>query len=79
MGSIEEQLAGQIAVTDVIKPNAMEALETLKQMGLKTVMLTGDSTKTAEFVAKQVGVGQARRKFYQPTADIIADLQTGIM
>ena len=76
--SIEEQLAGQIAVTDVIKPNAMEALETLKQMGLKTVMLTGDSTKTAEFVAKQVGVGQARAEVLPADkADIIADLQTG--
>jgi len=43
-------------VSDTLKPNAKEALKTLHQMGIKTVMLTGDNRRTAEAIAQEVGI-----------------------
>ena len=47
---------GVIAVADVIKEESPEAVARLKNMGLYTVMLTGDNSRTAEAIAEQVGV-----------------------
>ncbi|NEZ45835.1 copper-translocating P-type ATPase [Clostridium niameyense] len=47
---------GIIAVADVVKANSEKALKRLHKMGIKTVMLTGDNKKTAEAIAKQVGI-----------------------
>jgi Cu+-exporting ATPase len=53
---IDSEIAGIIAVADVIKDNSRDAIERLHQMGLQTVMLTGDNTQTAEAIARQAGV-----------------------
>ncbi|MBR5091104.1 MAG: copper-translocating P-type ATPase, partial [Ruminiclostridium sp.] len=52
----EGELLGIIAVADRIKPDSAEAVAQLKNMGLRTVMLTGDNKRTAEAVGAQAGV-----------------------
>lgn len=52
----ESRLLGIIAVADTIKEDSPEAIAQLKNMGLKTVMLTGDNQRTANAIGKQVGV-----------------------
>ncbi len=50
------RLLGIIGVADVIKDDSAKAVEELKNMGIRVVMLTGDNRKTAEAIGKQVGV-----------------------
>ena len=51
---------GKIALSDTIKPEAKNALKSLKEMGIKTVMLTGDNRFTAEAVAKELGIDDVK-------------------
>jgi len=53
---IDKQVVGIIAVADTLKPGAKEALAALHQMGIETVMLTGDNRRTAEAIAREVGI-----------------------
>lgn len=52
----DQELIGIIGVADVVKPTSRQAIEELRNMGIETVMLTGDNTKTATAIQKQVGV-----------------------
>ena len=54
----EGKLQGIIAVSDPIKKDSIAAIKQLHDLGMKVVMLTGDSQHTAETVAKQVGVDE---------------------
>lgn len=49
-------VAGIIALMDEIKPESAEALKQLEELGIVPVMLTGDSQKSANYVAEQVGI-----------------------
>ena len=50
------KILGIIAVADTIKEDSARAIEELRGMGIRTVMLTGDNEKTAREIAKQAGV-----------------------
>jgi Cu+-exporting ATPase len=54
----DRQLVGLIAVSDPVKATTMEALEALKQEGLKVVMATGDGLTTAKSVASRLGIDE---------------------
>ena len=54
--AIDGQLAGIIAVADTVKESSKKAIETLHQMGIKVAMITGDNQKTADAIARQVGI-----------------------
>jgi Cu+-exporting ATPase len=54
--SLDGKSAGLIAVADPLKESSVEALEKLKKLGLKVVMLTGDNRKTAEAIARKAGI-----------------------
>ena len=53
---VEKQVVGLIALADTIKPKAKEALEKLHNMGIEMVMITGDNRRTAEAIARQLGI-----------------------
>jgi Cu+-exporting ATPase len=53
-----QQLAGLIAVADPVKASTPEALAALKAEGIRIVMLTGDNRRTAEAVAKSLGIAE---------------------
>ena len=57
--AINGEYAGHIVISDIVKPHAKEAIKALKASGItKTIMLTGDSAKVADHVARELGVDE---------------------
>ncbi|MDI3257968.1 MAG: heavy metal translocating P-type ATPase, partial [Kyrpidia sp.] len=56
--AVDGRAAGVIAVADTVKEGAASAVRRLKDMGVQVVMVTGDNRRTAEAVAKQVGIDE---------------------
>ncbi len=56
--AIDGRLAGLLAVADPLKATSREAVARLKRMGLEVVLLTGDTRRTAEAIARQAGIGR---------------------
>ena len=54
--AINDSLEGIIAVADIVKSSSVEAIKSLYNMGIKVAMITGDNKKTADAIAKQVGI-----------------------
>ncbi len=53
---VDKKLLGSIALVDVIRDESREAIKTLKDMGVKTAMITGDSDDVASWVAQELGI-----------------------
>ncbi|KKT14235.1 MAG: Copper-transporting P-type ATPase, partial [Parcubacteria group bacterium GW2011_GWA1_43_27] len=56
--SIDNQPVGIISVADIVKPQAKQAVAELNKLGIVSVMLSGDSKRTAEAVARELGINQ---------------------
>lgn len=54
----EDKAMGVLAVSDTVKEHSKEGIDTLHEMGLKVIMLSGDTKRTAEAIAKQLGVNE---------------------
>ena len=72
----DRQLLGVIAVADVVKPDSAAAIAALRRSGCEVVLLTGDNQRTAEAIARQVGVDRVIAQVLpQDKARCIEDLQ----
>jgi Cu+-exporting ATPase len=54
--ALDGRPAGLIAVADTLKDNALEAMQRLHELGIETAMITGDNQRTADAIARQVGI-----------------------
>lgn len=72
----DNRIVGLIAIADALKVDAQEAVRKLKQAGVVTVMITGDNRRTAEAIAKQVGIERVFAEVLpQDKADRVKELQ----
>jgi Cu+-exporting ATPase len=74
--ALDGRVAGLIAVADSVKAESSEAIAALKALGLEVVMLTGDDRRTAEAVAREVGVERVLAEVLpEGKADAVRELQ----
>ncbi len=67
---------GLVALADQLKPDSAAAVRELHELGLRTVLLTGDNEATAKFIAAQVGIDDVRANVKPGgKADVIRELQ----
>ncbi len=52
----EKKLLGYIALTDIIRESAKEAVAKLREMGVQSIMLTGDNQRVADYVGREIGI-----------------------
>ncbi|MGH6885513.1 MAG: heavy metal translocating P-type ATPase, partial [Geminicoccales bacterium] len=73
---VDERLAAVIAIADPLKPDAADAIARLREAGLEPVMLTGDNQRTAQAVARRLGIEEYHAEVLPPEkAEAIRALQ----
>jgi Cu+-exporting ATPase len=70
------KVIGIISLADQIKENAPRAVKRLRDMGLRVIMITGDNKRTAEAIAKQVGIEEYRAEVLpEDKVNVVKELQ----
>jgi len=76
--AVNGKAAGSLGVADPIKASSADAVRRLKADGLRLVMVTGDHQRTADAVAKQLGIDEVRAGVLpEQKGQIVSELKTG--
>ncbi len=71
-----DRLVGAIALADVIRPESREAIDRLKQMGVRVMMLTGDAKAVADWVSRELGLDEVFAQVLpEQKADKVREIQ----
>ncbi|MFZ2172111.1 MAG: heavy metal translocating P-type ATPase, partial [Methylococcaceae bacterium] len=74
--AVEDKIAGIIAVSDPIKKDSAQAIQAMKNQGLRIIMVTGDNQITADAIARQAGITEVKAQVLpQDKAAVVKDLQ----
>jgi Cu+-exporting ATPase len=74
--AVHQRVVGIIAVSDPIKKDSVAAVKRLQNLGIRTIMVTGDNTSTAHAIAKQAGITEIRAQVLpQDKAAVVKELQ----
>jgi heavy metal translocating P-type ATPase len=76
--ALDKNVIGIVVVADTVRANSLEAIQRLKRLGIKTVMLTGDNMRTAKSIAEQIGVDEYHAELLpEQKVAIIGELKKG--
>jgi Cu+-exporting ATPase len=74
--AIDRKIEAIMGIADAVKPSSVQAIRALQKMGLEVVMLTGDNRRTAEVIAREVGIDRVFAEVRpDQKASVIASLQ----
>ncbi len=76
--ALAKSVIGVIVVADTVRENSLEAIQRLKRLGIKTVMITGDNMRTAKYVAEQIGIDEYHAELLpEQKVAVIRELKKG--
>jgi heavy metal translocating P-type ATPase len=76
--ALDKNVIGVIVVADTVRENSLEAIQRLKRLGVKTVMITGDNMRTAKSIAEQVRVDEYHAELLpEQKVAVIGELRKG--
>lgn len=74
---IDDELAGAIALADIIRPESRQAIADLQAMGIRCIMLTGDNQQVANWVGEEIGLDEVIAEVLpQQKADTVKEIQS---